>query len=156
MKIKILSLAILSGLTALIYSGINRNQSDVAEASYQVRENNSNSASAQGAVEYWKSIRGSVENGEVKEEDYNRVIAQIENKRASRAGGIGLEFEPIGPTNIGGRTRGLVVDMDDPEIIIAASVTGDDQFRYRKNIDYKLLNTRSRWGRLFSYWSSLF
>ncbi|MDE0771437.1 MAG: T9SS type A sorting domain-containing protein [Salibacteraceae bacterium] len=124
MKIKILSLAVLAGLTALIYSGIKRNQSNVAEASYQVRENNSNSASAQGAVEYWKSIRGSVENGEVKEEDYNRVIAQIENKRASRAGGIGLEFEPIGPTNIGGRTRGLVVDINDPEIIIAASVTG--------------------------------
>lgn len=124
MKIKILSIAVLTGLTALIYSGVKNNQSDLTKASYQIRENNNNNASAKGAAEYWKMIRGSLEDGGINEEDYNNVMAQIENRNASRAGGIGLEFEPIGPTNIGGRTRGLVVDVEDPNIIYAAAVTG--------------------------------
>jgi len=124
MKIKILSVAVLTGLTALIYSGIKNNQEEVSKVSYEARETETNNASAKGTAEYWSSIRGSVENGTINDEDYNKVLQQVQNKRANRAGGIGLEFEPIGPTNIGGRTRGLVVDIKNPEIIYAASVTG--------------------------------
>ena len=124
MKIKILSIAVLTGLTALIYSGIKTNQKDVAKVSYQVNGIDENDPSAAGAAEYWRTIRGSFVDGDVHSEDYNKVQEQIATSRANRSGGIGLEFEPIGPTNIGGRTRGLVIDIDDPQIIYAASVTG--------------------------------
>ena len=124
MKIKILSVAVLTGLTALIYSGIKNNQEEVSKVSYEARETETNNASAKGTAEYWSSIRGSVENGTINDEDYNKVLQQVQNRRSSRADGIGLEFEPIGPTNIGGRTRGLVIDINDPNIIYAASVTG--------------------------------
>lgn len=124
MKVKILSIAVLSGLTALIYSGIKSNSEEIAEAAYTPRNEIKEDYSAQGALEYWKMIRGSVEDGSIDPNDYRQVMNQIANKTASRAEGIGLEFEPMGPSNIGGRTRSLVVDVDDPNTIYAAGVTG--------------------------------
>ncbi len=124
MKIKILSLAVLGGLSALIYNGVRLNVEDVSNTQYPTEDISISEYSAKGAAEHWSMVRGSQEDGQVHKEDYDAVMAQISAKKSSRADGIGLEFEPLGPTNIGGRTRSLVVDNDDPNRLYAAGVTG--------------------------------
>ena len=58
-----------------------------------------------------------------------RLLAERDALRArerARAAGIstGAMWQPIGPGNIGGRTRALVIDPNDPSVLYAAGVAG--------------------------------
>ena len=126
MNLKLLSLSALAGLSGLITYHISGSQSQVKIGKYSPRVDVSSlqQASMEGRAEYIASIRGNVNTGKVEASDIQNVINQIQ-RNSSRAGNsIGLEFEFMGPANVGGRTRGLVVDNEDSERIYAASVTG--------------------------------
>ena len=125
MKIKILSLAALVGITGLFVSQINQSNDNIKVSKYspRVAENVEEAKSAQGAAEYLASIRGDYKTGIVdpllveKAQNYDKY-------NSSRASNLGLQFEFMGPGNMGGRTRGIVVDNEDPNKLYAASVTG--------------------------------
>lgn len=124
MKIKAILGAGIVGIAAIAGSFIwtNGNQDDGFYISnYSPRVNGKDKAEAQGMVEYLKSVRGPI-NG-FSTADIHKSIQKANEHGASRAG-LGLEFTPAGPLNIGGRTRAIVVDKDDPNRIYAGAVTG--------------------------------
>jgi photosystem II stability/assembly factor-like uncharacterized protein len=69
------------------------------------------------------------ENGEVKPEYYGQAIAQadlLKRRNISRTSSLNLKWEELGPDNIGGRTRAIVVDNRDPSrnTVYAGAVAG--------------------------------
>lgn len=49
---------------------------------------------------------------------------QIANQKLREKSALDIEWEELGPNNIGGRTRSLIIDKDDPQKLIAGSVAG--------------------------------
>lgn len=85
-------------------------------------------AVAKQAAEYRMS-RMLDENGEYKPEYIARAIQQankMSGASASRAGGLNMQWEELGPNNIGGRTRSILFDNRDPQrrTIYAGGVAG--------------------------------
>jgi hypothetical protein len=87
--------------------------------------NNAGVTGNAGYVEYMHMIKADPATGEI---DYSLVnqarneiaaIAKKTNKAAS-----GLNWVNRGPDNIGGRTRAILVDQSNPNIVYAGSVTG--------------------------------
>jgi hypothetical protein len=83
---------------------------------------------AMAAAEYRLS-RWADENGEVKPEYFGQALHQadlLKQRNASRSGSLNLKFEELGPNNIGGRCRGIIIDNRDPnrKTIYASGVGG--------------------------------
>ena len=76
-------------------------------------------------LEYMKMVRANQLTGEVDAQD---VIAAREQALAlMRQGGhrsLGLQWEPWGPNNIGGRTRAILIDPNNPSRIYTGGVSG--------------------------------
>lgn len=56
-------------------------------------------------------------------EGRSQVKALLANA-SSRGGGLGLEWETMGPNNVGGRTRAIVIDPNNPNTMWAAGISG--------------------------------
>jgi WD40 repeat protein len=80
-------------------------------------------SSADGMSEYLASIRGDVNTGIVDPVVYRKVQEQARMASAKR-GALGLKFDLMGPNNIGGRTRAILVDNENSDRIYAAGVSG--------------------------------
>ena len=121
MKIKILLGATIAGLSALFIVGKIDTKKDFYVSNYSPRVDSQEKAEAEGMIEYMKSVRGPV-NG-FSNEDMMKAMNKASQMGPSRAG-LGLEFTPMGPTNIGGRTRSIVVDRDNSSRLYGGSVSG--------------------------------
>ncbi len=78
-----------------------------------------------GASEYLESMRVNQVTGEIDPADVLAARAQANKmERMGKTGAIGLQWENLGPNNIGGRTRAIIYDQSNPEIIYAGSVSG--------------------------------
>lgn len=121
MKYTLLLGAAIAGLSAWFYTSQNDTSSDFYISNYSPRVSAGNKAEANGMIEYLQNVRGTV-NG-FTADDIQNSIAKAKNMESSRAG-LGIEFSPIGPMNIGGRTRAVVIDNQDPKRIYAGAVTG--------------------------------
>ena len=77
-----------------------------------------------GAAEYYRAIRANA-NGVVDPADIEKAKTQVMALAKNRASST-LTFEEIGPDNIGGRTRAILVDktVTDGSKVFAGSVTG--------------------------------
>lgn len=49
---------------------------------------------------------------------------QMRTNSANKQGGLNLVWENLGPDNVGGRTRALMIDRDNPQHLLVGSVTG--------------------------------
>ncbi len=56
------------------------------------------------------------ENGDVKAEYFDNAINQANQMKqlSNRAGALNLNWEELGPDNVGGRTRAILIDKRDP------------------------------------------
>ena len=105
-------------LTALAFINLSDSQNHYAP---RVQAPNS----ADGQFEYLKMIRNNVETGTVSAEDIAKVKSQIAYERTVRnKAEWPLEWEFSGPDNSGGRTRCLVIDKDDPNVLYTGGVSG--------------------------------
>jgi photosystem II stability/assembly factor-like uncharacterized protein len=80
--------------------------------------------SIQGALEYYQTIKGNLETGEI---DYNLVsqaYADANKLKSQRAGSMNMQWISRGPDNVGGRTRALCFDKDDNNILYTGGVSG--------------------------------
>lgn len=77
----------------------------------------------EGAAQWLAERRANLETGEVDIRDVNRAMQQIAELRRTK-GGIGLQWEYMGPDNTGGRTRAILIDPENPNIIYAGGVSG--------------------------------
>lgn len=76
-----------------------------------------------GAIDYLNSMRNNKVTGKVDVADVLAARQQVlasANKRAA----IGLQWEDVGPDNVGGRTRVILFDKDTPGKVFAAGVAG--------------------------------
>ncbi|MFQ5334580.1 MAG: hypothetical protein ACE5DN_00750, partial [Flavobacteriales bacterium] len=79
----------------------------------------------QGAAEAIAKIRNNPTTGTVSFEEWNEAYEAVKAMRGQR-GTLGMEWEQIGPANVGGRTRAILVDANDPtgNTVFAGGVTG--------------------------------
>jgi len=94
------------------------------ETKYESRKvQMSQKAGFHGSVEWIHARRANGETGVVDLQDVENAksqIASLRNKRSS----LGISWTEIGPNNIGGRTRAIVIDKDNPDIMYASGVSG--------------------------------
>jgi hypothetical protein len=80
------------------------------------------------ALEYYKKIYANPQTGEMgrpspKVQSY--WLRMIENQKLqTRGDGDEIEWVEVGPTNVGGRTRAIAIDSQDPQRLIAGGVRG--------------------------------
>lgn len=79
----------------------------------------------EGYYEYLNMLKQNPETGFVSGEDVALAIQSIERagKQLGKAT-FPLQWQNVGPDNIGGRTRGILVDRNDNNIVYAAMVSG--------------------------------
>lgn len=124
MRFKLLSLVALAGLSGVVANQFYKPDNNVKVQKYTPRDADTRVSNAhEGAAKYLASVRADLETGLVDERLVDKAIAQ-RTQSGSRADGIGLEFEFMGPSNIGGRNRGLIVDNQNSDKLYCASVTG--------------------------------
>jgi hypothetical protein len=94
------------------------------ETKYEGREvQMSQKAGFQGAVEWIHERRANGETGTVDLRDVEKAKSQIASMRNKRSS-LGISWNDVGPTNIGGRTRAIIIDKDNPDIMYAGGVSG--------------------------------
>lgn len=110
---------------------------------YQPRElSSTNQAEGiRGAFEYYNMIRKSHVTGEVDIEALKRAEEQTKAMAASGQR-VEMTFNDHGPDNVAGRTRAILIDKDDDNIIYAGSVSGGI---------FKSINRGSTWNKLEGY-----
>jgi hypothetical protein len=124
MKLKVISLGILA---SFIFLGLFiSQQTEVNKTSaYTPRKTQSDlPASWNGASQFLHSLRANPATGELDIQAMYAAKDLVKQKGAQRANS--LDWEDIGPTNFGGRTRAILFDRTDPtgQTVYAGSVTG--------------------------------
>jgi hypothetical protein len=76
-----------------------------------------------GAIEYYSSVRGD-ESGDVDQYDVYQALLHIQRNMPAAKTEDQTTWTEMGPTNIGGRTRALAIDIDDPRRLYAGAVSG--------------------------------
>ena len=80
---------------------------------------------ARGAAEWMNSLRANAHTGKINPQDVLRARQQVaEMQRSMKTSALGLQWQEMGPDNIGGRTRGIYIDPDNPSFMLAGSVSG--------------------------------
>lgn len=79
--------------------------------------------SAKQSAEYIYAMKANQHTGTIDLHVVKEVQEQIRMQRLEKAGAL-LDWEELGPDNVGGRTRGMVIDKDDPKVLIAGGVAG--------------------------------
>ncbi|MCO6499753.1 MAG: T9SS type A sorting domain-containing protein [Vicingus serpentipes] len=77
-----------------------------------------------GYAEYIHSLRANQITGEIDMDAYNKAKQEVFalNKISNKA--LNMTWEQKGPDNVGGRTRAILVDKDNPNIVYAGSIAG--------------------------------
>lgn len=116
LQISLVSLSILG--FAVVFTQLT---SSNKQAQYQPRI--LNQLGSQGAIEYLNSIKANQVTGTVDPADVvaaqNHALLSTNKKSA-----LGLQWSPKGPSNIGGRSRALLFDRNDPNIMFLGGVSG--------------------------------
>lgn len=122
MRKLILSSVVIVGLSALL---VNNFCCSTEGSSYTPRGEFQPQYSFRGHAEYYESLRTDVKTG--KYNPLNKQIALQEVAKFSalkNSNTVQLDWIEMGPDNVGGRTRAIVVDKDDPRTIYAGAVAG--------------------------------
>jgi len=75
-----------------------------------------------GAAEYWRMIRNNQITGEVDPADVQMAMKQIAQLGTSKS--FSWNWDEMGPDNLGGRTRAIIFDRNNPTTMYAGSVSG--------------------------------
>ncbi|MFA4851311.1 MAG: T9SS type A sorting domain-containing protein [Bacteroidales bacterium] len=117
----LLALVIAGSVMIFTTSGISKQKKYIPRK----EQNHKAAYGINGAVEYLKTIRNNQVTGEI---DAKWVFTAREDVRAlanNKSGkSLGLSWSELGPDNIGGRTRAILIDKNNPNIIYAGGVSG--------------------------------
>lgn len=114
------AIVIAGSVFVLATSGISK-QNKYTPWSEQDQQNKSGIS---GAVEYLKSIRNNQVTGELdpKWAIDAREQAEILQNQSNKA--LDLSWSTVGPDNLGGRTRAILIDKNNPDIMYAGAASG--------------------------------
>jgi len=114
---------------------------NVNEKQYTPRESDNPIQGYQGAAEFYKLMRANPETGEIDFDAYLKISEKEKEYRIEKSNStLGLEWDEMGPDNIGGRTRAIVIIEDN--LMFAGSVTGGL---------FKSTNQGNTWERIISF-----
>lgn len=85
----------------------------------------------QGALGYLKNLRSNQNTGSINAKDYYKASTETQNRQAAKAEDY-LQWDFMGPNNVGGRTRVLWIDPNNSNHLIAAGVSGGIFFSTNK------------------------
>lgn len=78
-----------------------------------------------GYAEYIRGIKANEITGEISQDDIKNVISQINRQsRAKSKTSWPLKWSFMGPDNVGGRTRDILIDRNNPDVLYAGGVSG--------------------------------
>lgn len=102
-----------------------------------------------GAQEYWSSIRNNRETGFISTEEIMNAQL-VANKLRNNSKSLGINWSSKGPDNVGGRTRAIIIDVNDTSHIYTGGVSGgvwesfDGAITWQPyDVDYKISNVSS-------------
>ncbi len=102
-------------LTVLLFPGQN-------EREYTPRDSRI-AQTIDGAAEYWGTIRSNQVTGKVDPSDVAQALESIKSLGSAKSGGL-WDWDEMGPDNLGGRTRSIIFDVNDPNTMYAGAVSG--------------------------------
>ena len=111
-------------------------------ASYTPREStiSANKTAAKHGIELYEEMRRNVNTGKMEASDFSSAWQAVQALNASRSSILTLVDE--GPDNVGGRTRAILVDNSDNNIVYAGSVSGGL---------FKSINRGNTWSRVSNF-----
>ncbi|MBK8442694.1 MAG: hypothetical protein IPL35_04405 [Sphingobacteriales bacterium] len=116
---KFLSLLLIGSVSlgaALLYQGS-------TEATAPAATQKKFSRGIKGYYEYWHSLQANQTTGKVDMKDVLQARQQANAIYAQKSGSL-LQWDFMGPDNVGGRTRALIVDKDNANKLVAGGVSG--------------------------------
>jgi hypothetical protein len=124
MKIK--NLLITLGLASIAGIGWYVVNEDGQEAPAYIPRSDYNSVAsgAEGAFEYYRSIKANIYTGEIESEDILKMQKALEKMNVPRAKNDEIEWESMGPNNVGGRTRAILPLNENANSLLAGGVSG--------------------------------
>lgn len=75
------------------------------------------------ALDFWYKMRVNPETGEVSLNDVLRARKQADHQKALKDASL-IQWDFMGPNNVGGRTRAILIDPTNPHKMIAGAVSG--------------------------------
>lgn len=99
-----------------------------------------------GGREYLSQIRRNIETGQVEMSDYLAMDQAVREYVASSPKNMGLDFIEMGPDNIGGRIRTVVLDPNNPNIVWTGGVSGGV---------WRSTNGANNWSKVASFGESM-
>ncbi|NOZ45873.1 MAG: T9SS type A sorting domain-containing protein [Chlorobi bacterium] len=85
---------------------------------------NTNNENISDAMQWLIKRRNNQITGKIDLKDIQNVQEQIKKLRLKSTHSLDLEWNELGPDNVGGRTRTILFDKDDPNLLFAGSVGG--------------------------------
>ena len=117
------TLLYVTGIAAAAVVAVMLAAPDSAMVDYTPRSAQATAKEPNAAAEYWRRMRGNIETGQVESGDLLRLraaVAKMAKESANKENA--LQWEEMGPDNVGGRTRALLVVTEDH--IISGGVSG--------------------------------
>ncbi len=119
MKRLLINFAATLVLAGLVISFINAKQ----EQTYQ--ERNNTSYDANGMIKWIKDRKVNPQTGEIDYDYVRKVEQQVKQSKALKStNGLTLYWQEMGPDKVGGRTRSILVDKNNTNIIYSGAVSG--------------------------------
>lgn len=97
-----------------------------------------------GAIEWWMSVRVNDQTGELDLASMHEAYDAVNSMSSNRS--MGIQWEEMGPDNIGGRTRSILFDKNNQGVIFAGAVSGGL---------WKSTNNGLSWGKVNDLFESL-
>lgn len=94
------------------------------EIYYQARSESKVEEGAAGAAAYLNSLRANPQTGVVEMADVKQAREEFAALASRQAKQADYSWEEVGPTDEGGRSRAIIFDKDNPNIMYAGSVSG--------------------------------
>jgi hypothetical protein len=112
----------LSGLLAFLLIG------GLATLSFKKEANEAENESEEiaQAAQFWNMMRKNVNTGKFEEADYYNALTQLKSFESHKSGAksLNLKWTSLGPTNIGGRVRAILIDKNNVNHLLCGGVTG--------------------------------
>ena len=77
-----------------------------------------------GAIQYLHKMKSNERTGRVNLSDVYSAKSKVHEMKMQRSSQSVLEWEEMGPNNVGCRTRAILIDKNNPDIIYAGAVSG--------------------------------
>jgi len=99
-------------------SNLHNKNPDVKENTLQ-----SSSESFEGAARYLNQLKANPYTNQISYADKRKAYEEA-NKMPATKRQLGMKWKNLGPDNIGGRTRAIVIDKDNPDVLYTGGVSG--------------------------------